>query len=68
MRIHFKTSYNHDIRLFEDRFTALKYAALLAFAIALPFLLGDFYLGEATNVLIWAIAGLGLLSVCSVST
>ncbi len=61
MRIHFKTSYNDDIRLFEDRFTAFKYAALLAFAIALPFLLGDFYLGEATNVLIWAIAGLGLM-------
>jgi len=61
MRIHFKTSYNHDIRLFEDRFTLLKYAVLLAFAISLPFLIGDFYLGETTNVLIWAIAGLGLM-------
>lgn len=61
MRILFKTSYNHDIRLFEDRFTLLKYAALLAFGIGLPFILGDFYLGEATNVLIWAIAGLGLM-------
>ena len=61
MRIHFKTSYNHDIRLFDGKFTFAKYVALLAFAIGLPFLIGDFYLGEATNVLIWALAGLGLM-------
>jgi branched-chain amino acid transport system permease protein len=61
MRIHFKTSYDHDIRLFPDLWTFGLYAALLAVAIALPWLINAFYLGEATNVLIWAIAGLGLM-------
>ncbi len=61
MRIHFKTSYEHDIRLFPDRWTLAVYATLLAVAFALPYLLDDFFLGEITNVLIWAIAGLGLM-------
>jgi len=61
VRVHFKTGYDHDIRLFPDAREALRYAALLAVAIALPVLLDDFLLGEATNVLIWAIAGMGLM-------
>ena len=61
MRFHFKTSYDHDIRLFADTHRALRYAALLALAVALPFLVDDFLIGEATNVLIWAIAGMGLM-------
>jgi branched-chain amino acid transport system permease protein len=61
MRVPFKTSYDHDIRLFEDWRQALRYAALLALAIALPWLIDDYFLGEATAVLIWAIAGLGLM-------
>jgi branched-chain amino acid transport system permease protein len=61
MRIHFKTSYEHDIRLFPDRWTLAVYATLLAVAFGLPYLLDDFFLGEITNVLIWAIAGLGLM-------
>jgi branched-chain amino acid transport system permease protein len=61
MRFHFKTSYDHDIRLFPDRWTAGLYAALLALAVALPWLLDDFFLGEATNVLIWTVSGLGLM-------
>ena len=61
MRVHFKTGYDHDIRLFPDRREALRYAALLAVAVALPLLLDDFLIGEATNVLIWAIAGMGLM-------
>ncbi|UWQ90562.1 branched-chain amino acid ABC transporter permease [Aliisedimentitalea scapharcae] len=61
MRIHFKTSYEHDIRLFPDRWTFSVYAALLALAFGLPWLIDEFYLGEVTNVLIWAIAGLGLM-------
>ena len=56
MRYHLKTSYDHDIRLFPDRRRALRYAALVAFGVALPFLLDDFLIGEVTNVLIWAIA------------
>ena len=61
MRIHFKTSYEHDIRLFPDRWTLCVYGALLAVAVGLPYLMDEFYLGEVTNVLIWAIAGLGLM-------
>ena len=36
MKVHFKTSYDHDIRLFADSRRALGYLALLALAIALP--------------------------------
>lgn len=61
MRIHFKTSYDHDIRLFPDLWSFCVYGALIVVAILLPYLLDDFYLGEVTNVLIWAIAGLGLM-------
>ena len=61
MRAPFKTGYDHDIRLFRDRFHALRYAVLVALAVALPFLLDDFLIGEATSVLIWAIAGMGLM-------
>ena len=61
MRVHFKTSYHHDIRLFPDARRALRFAGLVAIAIALPFGLDDFLIGEATNVLIWAIAGMGLM-------
>ncbi len=61
MRILFKTSYGDDIRLFPDRWTLLVYGVLAVLVLCLPFLVDEFYLGEATNVLIWAIAGLGLM-------
>lgn len=61
MRIVFKTSYDADIRLFKHGAQAFWYALLLALAIAAPFLLGDFLTGEATNVLVWAICGMGLM-------
>ncbi|NKX71256.1 branched-chain amino acid ABC transporter permease [Rhodobacteraceae bacterium R_SAG1] len=61
MRIQFKTSYDHDIRLFPDRHSLIVYGALILLALVLPFLINEFYIGEVTNVLIWAIAGLGLM-------
>jgi branched-chain amino acid transport system permease protein len=61
MRTVFKTSYDADINLFRHSVQAGWYLALLLFSIALPFLLGTFWLGEMTNVLIWAIAGMGLM-------
>ncbi len=61
MREYLRTDYRHDIRLFPDVRHALRYAALLLAAIALPLLLDDFLIGEATNILIWAIAGMGLM-------
>lgn len=61
MRFHFKTDYDHDINLFPDWWKFSLYAALLALLLALPWLLDSFFLGEVTNVLIWAVAGLGLM-------
>ena len=61
MRTDFRTGYEHDIRLFPDWRRALPYVALLALAVVLPFLLDDFLIGEATHVLILAIAGMGLM-------
>jgi branched-chain amino acid transport system permease protein len=61
MRIVFKTTYEADIRLFKHTPQAFWYALLLAVAIAAPFLLGEYLTGEATNVLTWAVAGLGLM-------
>ena len=61
MRIHFKTSYNDDINLFEDRRHLFWYGLLLVIAILMPFLLDEYLLGELVAVLIWAIAGMGLM-------
>ncbi|GAB5438552.1 branched-chain amino acid ABC transporter permease [Falsiruegeria mediterranea] len=61
MRIVFKTDYMQDIRPWKDGYQLSLYLLLLAVAIAAPWWLDDFYLGELTNVLIWAIAGLGLM-------
>ncbi len=61
MRIHQKTSYDDDINLFEDRRQAFWYALLLAAAIAAPFVIDDFRLGGLISMLIWAIAGMGLM-------
>lgn len=61
MRVPFKTSYRHDIRLFADGYRAARYAVLVALAVLLPFVLDDFLIGEVTGVLIWAIAGMGLM-------
>lgn len=61
MRFHFKTDYNQDIRWFPDWWTFSLYTALLIVLLALPVLIDSFFLGEVTNVLIWAVAGLGLM-------
>jgi branched-chain amino acid transport system permease protein len=61
MRFIFKTSYDRDIDLFEDTWHRVKIAALVAVLAALPFLVGEYYLAEATNTLIWSLAGMGLM-------
>ncbi|WP_425043694.1 branched-chain amino acid ABC transporter permease [Primorskyibacter sp. S87] len=61
MRIVFKTNYMQDIRPWKHGYQLSLYLILLAVVFAAPWLLDDFYLGELTNVLIWAIAGLGLM-------
>ena len=55
MRVRFKSSYDDDINLFEDRGHLIQYGLLLAAAVAAPWLLGSYYLGELTSVLIWAL-------------
>jgi branched-chain amino acid transport system permease protein len=61
MRVRFKSSYDDDINLFEDRRHLIQYGLLLVAAVVAPWLLGNYYLGELTSVLIWALAGLGLM-------
>ncbi|RST85817.1 branched-chain amino acid ABC transporter permease [Aquibium carbonis] len=61
MRTVFKTSYDADINYFRHGAQATWYMLLLAIALILPFLMGTFWIGEMTNMLIWAIAGMGLM-------
>ena len=61
MRILFKTSYDDDIRLFKHGYQLFWYALLFVIMLVLPFLISDFLVGEFTNVLIWALAGMGLM-------
>jgi branched-chain amino acid transport system permease protein len=61
MRTVFKTSYDADINLFRHRAQLGWYLALLALALLLPFVVNAFWVGEFTNLLIWAIACMGLM-------
>ncbi|MTJ05893.1 MAG: branched-chain amino acid ABC transporter permease [Sediminimonas qiaohouensis] len=61
MKVIFKTSYDRDIDLHKDGWSRARIAALVAVLVALPFLVGEYYLAEATNTLIWALAGMGLM-------
>lgn len=61
MRFHFKTNYDSDIRLFEDVSTFCWYLALVVCMALAPFYLSEYLLGELTYVLIWSLAGLGLM-------
>ena len=49
MRVVFRTSYDRDIDLHQDGIHRAKYALLLAAMAALPFVVGQYYLAEATN-------------------
>lgn len=61
MRVEFKTSYNQDINLFQHSGYVFWYSLLLLAVLAAPLFIGDFYTGEMALVLIYAIAGLGLM-------
>ncbi len=61
MRIRQKTGYDDDLNLFEDGYQAARYGLLIAAAVLLPFFVGSYFIGEVTNVLILALAGLGLM-------
>lgn len=61
MRVVFKKSYDRDIDLHEDGRSRAKIAVLIILMAALPYLVGTYYLAEAANTLIWALAGMGLM-------
>src|SRR3954447_1896868 len=61
MRFPFKTSYNHDIRIFRDRVDAFWYGLLAVLVVALPFMLDDYYVGETAWVFIYGICGVALM-------
>ncbi len=61
MRIIFKTDYNQDIGLFKDRRDAVLYLILTLAAISVPLWLSEYLVGEFTYVLIYVLAGLGLM-------
>src|SRR5258708_39036534 len=62
MRFQFKTSYGQDIRLFRDKIAASWYGLLAVAALALPVILSEYYVGEATWVFIYAIGGVSLMA------
>ena len=62
MRFQFKTSYNQDIRLFKDKVDTSWYGLLAIAVVALPLLMSDYYIGEATWVFIYAICGVSLMA------
>ena len=55
----FRTSYRQSLTLFPHGF--MKHAALLAFLVLLPMVVGEFYIGELAGVFIYAIAGVGVM-------
>ena len=57
----FKTSYKQDLLPFGDGRNRFWYGSLLVLMLAVPYLLGEFYIGELAGVLIFAIAGVGLM-------
>lgn len=61
MRVVFKTSYDHDIRLWKHEGSLFWYAVLLAALFAMPLVADTFFLGELSMVMIWTIAGVGLM-------
>ena len=63
MRVLFKTDYNQDIRLVKHSGHAFWYGLLALAVIVAPFVLDTYWINELTRVLIYALAGLGLMVV-----
>jgi branched-chain amino acid transport system permease protein len=61
MQFLFKTTYNDDIRFFARTGEKIRVALVMAFLIAAPLLLQDYYLAELGLLLVYAIAGVGLM-------
>ena len=61
MRFIFKTDYGQDIRLVKHRGQAFWYGLLLLFMLSAPAWAGDYFLSQLSFVLVYAVAGLGLM-------
>ena len=61
MKPRFKTSYDADIDRFQGRWHRAQYLILIALAVAAPWVLGSYYVGELSSVLVWSLAGMGLM-------
>ena len=61
MRILFKTNYKQDLNLAKHSGHRFWYGLLILVLFAAPLILGGYYIGEATRILIYAMAGLGLM-------
>jgi len=61
MRFIFKTRYQRDIDIFKHNGQRFWFGLLIVATLAAPLVLDTFYLGESSMVLIYAIAGIGLM-------
>ncbi len=61
MRFVFKTSYEADINWFRHKYQAFWYLLLFVLMLIAPWAIGDYYIGEVSLVLIYAIAAMGLM-------
>src|SRR3954470_16509371 len=61
MRFLFKTDYTQDIKLAKHGGQVFWYGLLLAFLVAAPWVVPDYWLAQLTFVLIYGIVGLGLM-------
>ena len=63
MRVIFKTEYNQDIKFAKHSGHIFWYGLLLAAVFAAPAVLDTYWINELTRVLVYALAGLGLMVV-----
>ncbi|MEO6291741.1 MAG: branched-chain amino acid ABC transporter permease, partial [Burkholderiaceae bacterium] len=61
MRFIFKTSYAQDIKLAKHGGQVFWYGLLMLFLVAAPWIIAEYWLAQLTFILIYAIAGLGLM-------
>ena len=61
MRFIFKTDYGQDIKLAKHGGHVFWYGALMLLLVAAPWLFAEYWLAQLTFILIYAIAGLGLM-------
>jgi branched-chain amino acid transport system permease protein len=61
MRYLFRTDYRQDLAIWRHSGDIFWYGLLLIVMLVIPFLLGEFYVGELGGVFIFAIAGVGLM-------